>query len=1013
MSLNLGTAFIDVVGDFSQFNRGVDDATGGASGKFGKMGKVAAVGIAAIGAAAVVVGKELYNIGAAFDDASDSIRVTTGKTGKSLKGLEADFKAVVKTTPTDFGSASKAVGELNQKLGLSGKPLQKMSKQVLELSRLTETDLSANIKSTTRVFGDWGIKTGDQSAALDKLFRASQKTGVPVAQLGDSIVKFGAPLRQLGFSFEQSAAMVGKFEKEGVNTQLVMGSMRVALGKLAKAGKDPQVEFAKTTEAIKNAGSAGEANALALELFGGRAGPDMAAAIREGRFELGDLVKQIDGGSDTILKASADTADFAETWQVLKNRVWLGLEPIATRVFGGVAKAITLVEPAAAAVGSAFETFKGLLNSSGEGGGRLTSTLGSLQRAFQGVRDVVSTVVVYAKALWAEFGDDIIAGIRNVVDLASGLVEAIARVLEGVVDFVAGVLTLDLGRAWDGIKNIFGGVWDAIKALVDAALDHIGVVMGAAWELIRGGLQLAWTAIRDWLSGLWEDIKAKASEKWNAVKDRIIGAVAAVRDWLSGAWAAIRDRAAEVWGGIRDRAAEFWTGVKNRVIDPIREARDWLSVTWGTIRDRASEVWASIRERASDVWDGIKARIVGAVRDARDTVSEVWESIKKRASSAFGDLRDAASDFAGGFKDKIVSAFSGAVRAVGGFINSIIGILNKIPGVDIPAVKFEVTADRAQVDGFAQGGVTHHDAVKRGSHLTKPMMIVGEEAPRHPEFIVPTNPAYRGRALGLFGQLGAQLGIPGFATGGVLGKVGDVLSGGASALIGKLPGLGNLPDWLKGTGRHVLGKAGDYIKDKIKKLLATAVAAGGKSAKGLVPQVLGAISFARQNGWGGAVVSGFRTFAEQQELYRRYLNGTGNLAAKPGTSNHEGGQAIDVSDTEGFARAMNAMGEGRLYRRIPGEPWHFSVSGYRQGGVVGPGILGPGGVHPYVGAYERGGVVPQTGMALVHKGETITPEGSGDVYLIQVGDGPVERAVDVQVTRRERAGAALAMAGVR
>lgn len=41
--------------------------------------------------------------------------------------------------------------------------------------------------------------------------------------------------------------------------------------------------------------------------------------------------------------------------------------------------------------------------------------------------------------------------------------------------------------------------------------------------------------------------------------------------------------------------------------------------------------------------------------------------------------------------------------------------------------------------------------------------------------------------------------------------------------------------------------------------------------------------------------SSYRTYEQQVELYNAYLNGTGNLAAVPGTSNHGWGLAVDVA----------------------------------------------------------------------------------------------------------------------
>lgn len=69
-----------------------------------------------------------------------------------------------------------------------------------------------------------------------------------------------------------------------------------------------------------------------------------------------------------------------------------------------------------------------------------------------------------------------------------------------------------------------------------------------------------------------------------------------------------------------------------------------------------------------------------------------------------------------------------------------------------------------------------------------------------------------------------------------------------------------------------------------------------------------------------SVTSGYRSTARQAELYRAYLNGTGNLAAPPGRSNHERGQAVDVS--RGCYPELAAQG---LVTPVRGEPWHWEL----------------------------------------------------------------------------------------
>ena len=60
-----------------------------------------------------------------------------------------------------------------------------------------------------------------------------------------------------------------------------------------------------------------------------------------------------------------------------------------------------------------------------------------------------------------------------------------------------------------------------------------------------------------------------------------------------------------------------------------------------------------------------------------------------------------------------------------------------------------------------------------------------------------------------------------------------------------------------------------------------------------------------------------RTRAEQWEAWRKYLNG-GPLAAYPGTSPHEFGNAIDTNE-----RLVGILARHGWSRPLPSEPWHF------------------------------------------------------------------------------------------
>lgn len=79
---------------------------------------------------------------------------------------------------------------------------------------------------------------------------------------------------------------------------------------------------------------------------------------------------------------------------------------------------------------------------------------------------------------------------------------------------------------------------------------------------------------------------------------------------------------------------------------------------------------------------------------------------------------------------------------------------------------------------------------------------------------------------------------------------------------------------------------------------------------------------------GAWVESALRTYAQQQKLYDEYKAG-GTLAAKPGTSMHEKGLAVDV-DYHDYPLLNWFAKQCGLYQPIKGEPWHQQLDPKRK-----------------------------------------------------------------------------------
>lgn len=305
----------------------------------------AMIGLAGVASAAIALGAAAFELGEAFDDALDTITIKSGAMGDTLDQLNEDFKNVVSSVPSSFQDAADAIALLHARTGETGEALQALAEQVLNLSRLTKTDVGENVREVTRFFGDWSVATEDQGEALDKLFRAAQMSGQSVSSLAGNVVQFGAPMRQLGIDMDTAISLFAKWEKEGVNVETVAATMRQALAKMAEAGLDPKETFDKLINTIHDMEDPIEATTLAMSVFGKRGGADMAAAIREGRFAVDDYKAALDDAGGAINEAADKTDDAKQRMQTAWNELKVAAKPIVDDVFEALNKALEAAIP--------------------------------------------------------------------------------------------------------------------------------------------------------------------------------------------------------------------------------------------------------------------------------------------------------------------------------------------------------------------------------------------------------------------------------------------------------------------------------------------------------------------------------------------------------------------------------------------------------------------------------------------------------------------------------------------
>lgn len=390
--------------------------------------KLAVQGLKDLGREAVEAYKE-------FDVGRDNVIKATGATGEAADKLVKSYSNVAQNVKGEFDAIGSALGEVNTRFGFTGDQLETTTEDFVKFAEITGTDATTAVQLVSRAMGDAGIDAKDYKGLLDELAVAAQASGISIDGLTEMITKYGAPMRALGFSTKESIALFSAWEKAGVNTEIAFSGMKKAISNWGKANKDPKEEFKKTLEEIKRTPNIAKATTKAIEVFGAKAGPDLADAIKGGRFEYADFVELLDNSKGAVKNTYAETQDGFDKVQLAVQNARMKL---AELVNGVVTKYQPQIEQF---ISSAVNGFDGFLSAVGklfkfiiENGDTILSVLKSIAVAFityQVVSTIMSVIATFQKLKVAiEAGNSVMKALN--LTMAASPVGLIAAAIAGL-----------------------------------------------------------------------------------------------------------------------------------------------------------------------------------------------------------------------------------------------------------------------------------------------------------------------------------------------------------------------------------------------------------------------------------------------------------------------------------------------------------------------------------------------------------------------------------------------------
>lgn len=659
------------------------------------------------------------------DAAYDTIIKKTGKTGEAALELQGICEDLATSIPTSFEEAADAVAEVNTRFDVTGEQLEELSGDFIKFAQINGTSVSTSIDKVQSAMAAFGLSADDAGKFLDTLTAASQSTGVSVDQLASDMMSNSAALKEMGYSASDAALFLANLNKSGIDTSAVMTGLKKAFVNATKDGKTMEEAIAELQEKMASAESDTEAMQYAMELFGNKAGPAIAAACAEGRLSFEDLGTSMEDFAGTLDSTFEETLspidnlkqalnnlklvgyDLVETMgpsitkvvETVSDKIekfrkgWESLSPEMQNTILKIAGIAAAIGPLLLGAGKLTSGVGGLISKAGGLAGVLGEKgLGGILGGLTGKIGIIIAIIAALAAafihLWntnedfrnsitetiAQLKENLEPIIKQIGETISGMLPMVMNLIQELMNALAPIFSEIVSLLGQILPPILQFISDALIALTPIINDIFGIIIQLL-PIISDLIQ-AFFPIFETLFSLLGELLPVVSTLIASILEAIEPLLPFIGDLLAGILTAVTELVKFLEPFISIFLEVIIGGVTGLIEFLTPAIKVFLEVIVGGIIgfiQLVIEAFTTFGDNCKTIWNAIKDAITTVVNNVKEKVTTTFNNVKTAVTTVFEAVKTTTTNIWNGIKNAIVTPIEAAKDKIKSIIEAIKG----------------------------------------------------------------------------------------------------------------------------------------------------------------------------------------------------------------------------------------------------------------------------------------------------------------------------------------------------